>query len=59
MSDSDEEHLKSQFFFNYASNINSMVYQAKNRTLTAKEIDETQNKIIQALEQENEWEIRK
>lgn len=36
-----------------------IVYQAKDRTLTSQEIDETQNKIIKALEQENEWEVRR
>ena len=36
-----------------------IIYQAEDRTLTAKEIDEIQNKIIQSLEKEIEWEVRK
>ncbi|MEA3295904.1 MAG: phenylalanine--tRNA ligase subunit beta, partial [Patescibacteria group bacterium] len=36
-----------------------IVYQAKDRTLTTQEIDETQNKIIKVLEQEDEWEVRR
>ncbi len=36
-----------------------IVYQAKDRTLLSQEIDETQNKIIEVLEQEDEWEVRK
>ena len=36
-----------------------LIYQAEDRTLTAKEIDEIQNKIIQSLEKEIEWEVRK
>ena len=36
-----------------------IVYQSKTRTLLAKEIDEIQEKIINALESEPEWEVRK
>jgi phenylalanyl-tRNA synthetase beta chain len=36
-----------------------IVYQAKDRTLSSKEIDEIQNKIIRALEEERGWEVRK
>lgn len=36
-----------------------IIYQADDRTLTAKEVDEIQNKIITALEQNPEWEVRK
>jgi len=36
-----------------------IVYQAKNRTLKAEQIDELQNKIIKALEKNPEWEVRK
>jgi phenylalanyl-tRNA synthetase beta chain len=36
-----------------------IIYQAEDRTLTAKEIDEIQNKIIKTLEKDPEWEIRK
>jgi hypothetical protein len=31
MSSSNEELLKTQFFYNYASNLNSIIFQAKNR----------------------------
>ena len=36
-----------------------IIYQAKDRTLSSKEIDELQNKIIKALEEEPEWTVRK
>jgi len=36
-----------------------IIYQAEDRTLTAKEIDEIQNKIIKALEKDPRWEVRK
>jgi len=36
-----------------------LVYQAEDRTLSSKEIDEIQNKIIKTLEEEPEWEVRK
>jgi len=36
-----------------------IIYQAEDRTLAATEIDKIQNKIIQALEKEIEWEVRK
>jgi len=36
-----------------------IIYQAEDRTLTAKEIDEIQNKIIKILEENPEWEVRK
>lgn len=36
-----------------------IIYQASNRTLSPKEIDKTQQKIIKALEQNIEWEVRK
>ena len=36
-----------------------VIYQAADRTLTPKEIDEVQNKIIKALEEEQGWEVRK
>jgi len=36
-----------------------IIYQAKDRTLTATEIDKVQKKIIKALEENPEWEIRK
>ena len=36
-----------------------IIYQAQDRTLTSQEIDEIQNKIIQVLEKEKEWEVRK
>jgi len=36
-----------------------IIYQAKDRTLSSKEIDEIQDKIIKALEEELEWEVRK
>lgn len=36
-----------------------IIYQAPDRTLTSKEIDEIQNKIIKTLEENPEWEVRK
>jgi len=36
-----------------------IIYQAEDRTLSSKEIDEIQNKIIKTLEEEPEWEVRK
>ena len=36
-----------------------LVYQAEDRTLSAKEIDEIQNKIIKELEKEPDWQVRK
>lgn len=36
-----------------------IVYQAKDRTLTAEEIERIHNKIIKALEKDAEWEVRK
>ncbi len=36
-----------------------IIYQAEDRTLSSKEIDEIQNRIVQALEREEEWEVRK
>ena len=36
-----------------------IIYQAEDRTLFSKEIDEIQNKIIKALEEEPEWQVRK
>jgi len=36
-----------------------LIYQAEDRTLSSKEIDQIQNKIILALEKEIGWEIRK
>ncbi len=36
-----------------------IIYQANNRTLSSKEIDDLQEKIIKALEQNIEWEVRK
>ena len=36
-----------------------IVYQADDRTLTAKEVDQIQNNIITALEKTPEWEVRK
>ncbi len=36
-----------------------IIYQAKDRTLSSKEIDELQNKIIKTLEKEPEWQVRK
>jgi phenylalanyl-tRNA synthetase beta chain len=36
-----------------------IIYQAEDRTLSAKEIDGIHNKIIKALEQEPEWQVRK
>lgn len=35
-----------------------IIYQAEDRTLTAKEIDKIQNKIIKTLEKDPEWEVR-
>jgi len=36
-----------------------IIYQAKNRTLSSKEIDEIQAKIIKNLEKNPEWQVRK
>ncbi len=36
-----------------------LIYQAKDRTLSSEEIDRIQNKIIQTLEKELDWELRK
>ena len=36
-----------------------IIYQAEDRTLSPKEIDEIQEKIIKTLEEEQEWEVRK
>lgn len=36
-----------------------LVYQAEDRTLSSKEIDEIQQKIIKALEEEPDWQVRK
>ena len=36
-----------------------IIYQAEDRTLSSKEIDEIQEKIIKTLEEEQEWEVRK
>ena len=36
-----------------------LIYQAKDRTLSSKEIDEIHNKIIKALEKNPEWQVRK
>ena len=36
-----------------------IIYQAQDRTLSSKEIDEIQNKIIKALDADPEWEVRK
>ncbi len=36
-----------------------IIYQAKNRTLSSKEIDEIQNKIIKNLEKDPDWQVRK
>jgi len=36
-----------------------IVYQAKDRTLTSKEIDKIQKKIIKLLEKDPEWEVRR
>ncbi|XOB42494.1 MAG: phenylalanine--tRNA ligase subunit beta [Candidatus Nealsonbacteria bacterium] len=36
-----------------------IVYQAEDKTLSSKEIDNIQNKIIKVLEQEPDWEVRK
>ena len=36
-----------------------IIYQAEDRTLSSKEIDDLQNKIIAALEKEKEWQVRK
>ncbi len=36
-----------------------IIYQAKDRTLSAKEIDALQQKIVEALEKNPEWEIRR
>ena len=34
-------------------------YQAEDKTLTAEDIDKIQNKIIQSLEKEKRWEVRR
>jgi phenylalanyl-tRNA synthetase beta chain len=36
-----------------------IIYQAEDRTLSSKEIDELQNKIIKALEENPDWQVRK
>ncbi|PIZ88766.1 MAG: phenylalanine--tRNA ligase subunit beta [Candidatus Nealsonbacteria bacterium CG_4_10_14_0_2_um_filter_38_17] len=36
-----------------------IIYQAKDHTLSSKELDEVQGKIIKALEEDLEWEVRK
>jgi len=36
-----------------------IIYQAENRTLSSKEIDEIQNKIIKNLEKKLEWQVRR
>jgi len=36
-----------------------LIYQAEDRTLKSEEIDEIQKKIIEALERNSEWEVRK
>lgn len=36
-----------------------LIFQAKDRTLSSREIDELQNKIIAALEKEPEWRVRR
>ena len=36
-----------------------IIYQAEDRTLSSKEIDEIQGKIIKAFQEEPEWEVRK
>ncbi|MFQ6049912.1 MAG: hypothetical protein ACE5J0_02640, partial [Candidatus Paceibacterales bacterium] len=36
-----------------------IIYQAENRTLSSKEIDEIQNKIIKTLEKEPGWRVRR
>jgi len=36
-----------------------LIYQAKDRTLSSKEIDEIHNKIIKTLEKNPEWQVRK
>jgi phenylalanyl-tRNA synthetase beta chain len=36
-----------------------IIYQAEDRTLSSKEIDEIQNKIIKTLEKDPEWQIRR
>jgi phenylalanyl-tRNA synthetase beta chain len=36
-----------------------LIYQAENRTLSSKEIDEIQQKIIEILEEDPEWQVRK
>jgi phenylalanyl-tRNA synthetase beta chain len=36
-----------------------IIYQAENKTLSAKEIDEIQNKIIKVLERNPSWQVRK
>ncbi len=36
-----------------------LIYQAEDRTLSSKEIDQIQDKIIKAIEEESEWQVRK
>ena len=36
-----------------------IVYQAEDRTLSSKEIDQIQSKIIKALEKNQQWEVRR
>ena len=36
-----------------------IIFQSKTRTLSSKEIDEIQNKIIKAIEEEPEWQVRR
>jgi len=36
-----------------------LIFQAKDRALSSKEVEEVQNKIIEILEKEKEWEVRK
>ncbi len=36
-----------------------IIYQAEDKTLTAEDIDKIQNKIIQSLEKEKRWEVRR
>ncbi len=36
-----------------------IIYQAQDRTLTSKEVDEVHNKIIKNLEKNPQWEVRK
>ncbi len=36
-----------------------IIYQAEDKTLSSKEIDELQDKIIKTLEENPEWQVRK